>query len=225
MLAKNSLDTLQLDYYSACTCTYIGDEMKRIVVGMTGATGAIYGVRLLQKLAELDVEVHLVLSKWAKVTLHEETQYDLRYVQGLAARVYSDADQAAPISSGSFRHDGVAIVPCSMKTLAGIRVGYAENLIMRAADVALKERRRLVLMVRETPLSTIHLDNMLAVAHAGAVIFPATPAFYNRPETLDDIVNHSVERLLDMFDIDVPSLKRWQGLAGRIAAPSAGVKS
>jgi flavin prenyltransferase len=199
--------------------------MKRLVVCMTGATGAIYGVRLLERLANLNVETHLVLSKWAKVTLTEETPYDLRYVQGLAASIYSDRDQAAPISSGSFRRDGVAIVPCSMKTLAGIRSGYADNLIGRAADVALKERRRLVLMVRETPLSTIHLENMLAVAQAGAVIFPATPAFYHRPHTLDDIINQSVGRLLDMFDIEEPTLKRWHGLAGHRHATPSGVEA
>jgi polyprenyl P-hydroxybenzoate/phenylacrylic acid decarboxylase-like protein len=162
-----------------------------------------------------------VLSKWAKVTLHEETPYDLDYVHGLATRVFSDRDQAAPISSGSFRHDGVAIVPCSMKTLAGIRAGYADNLILRAADVALKEGRRLVLMVRETPLSVIHLDNMLAVARAGAVIFPAMPAFYHRPNTLDDVVNQSVGRLLDLFDHEMPGLPRWDGLAGSDGHPSS----
>lgn len=166
--------------------------MKRIVVCMTGATGSIYGVRLLERLALHGVESHVVLSKWAKVTLKEGTPYDLTYIKGLASCIYSYADQAARISSGSFRHDGVAVVPCSMKTLAGIRAGFAENLVVRAADVALKERKKLVLMVRKTPLSVIHLENMLPVAHAGATIFPAMPAFYNRPETLDDIVNQSI---------------------------------
>lgn len=188
--------------------------MSRIVVCMTGATGAVYGVRLLEFLARMGVESHLVLSKWAKVTLHEETPYDLDYVRKLATRVYSDSDQAAPISSGSFRHDGVVIAPCSMKTLAGIRIGYADNLIVRAADVALKEQRRLVLMVRETPLNAIHLENMLFVARAGATIFPATPAFYHRPESVDDIVNQSVGRLLDLFGLDAPRLTRWDGLVG-----------
>ncbi|GAB2458349.1 non-oxidative hydroxyarylic acid decarboxylases subunit B [Comamonas humi] len=191
--------------------------MKKLVVCMTGATGAVYGVRLLERLAALNVESHLVMSKWAKVTLKEETSYSLHDVQGLATKVYSDADQSACISSGSFQHDGVAIVPCSMKTLAGIRVGYGENLIARAADVALKEQRKLVLMVRETPLNVIHLDNMLAVAKAGAVIFPAVPAFYHRPRSLDDVIDQSVGRLLDMFGIDDPGLKRWQGLAGSAA--------
>lgn len=190
--------------------------MTRIVVCMTGATGAIYGVRLLERLTALKVETHLVMSKWAKITLRQETAYSLRDVEQLAFRVYSDADQAAAISSGSFRYDGVIIAPCSMKTLAGIRGGYAENLIARTADVALKERRRLVLMVRETPLNVIHLENMLAVAQAGAVIFPAMPAFYHKPSTLDDVVNQSVGRLLDMFDLNDPSLPRWEGLGSRL---------
>jgi len=144
--------------------------MKRIVVCITGATGVIYGIRLLEKLTELNIETHLVMSKWAKVTLQQETDYSLKDLEKIATYIYSDADQSAPIASGSFRYDGVVIAPCSMKTLAGIRMGYAENLIMRTADVALKERRRLVLMVRETPLSVIHLENMLGVAKAGAII-------------------------------------------------------
>ncbi|MFL9989497.1 UbiX family flavin prenyltransferase [Paraburkholderia sediminicola] len=198
--------------------------MVRIVVCMTGATGAIYGVRLLELLAEMGVERHLVLSKWAQVTLLEETPHDLDYVRRLATRVYSDADQAAPISSGSFRHDGVVIAPCSMKTLAGIRIGYADNLIIRAADVALKEQRRLVLMVRETPLNAIHLENMLFAARAGAIIFPAMPAFYHRPQSVDDIVNQSVGRLLDLFGLDAPRLPRWRGLAGDSDIPETGEK-
>lgn len=189
--------------------------VKRIVLCMTGATGVVYGVRLLEKLAEVGAEAHLVLSKWARVTLREETSHSLAYVKGLAHQVYSDADQSAPIASGSFRHDGMIIAPCSMKTLAGIRTGYADNLIARAADVALKERRRLVLMVRESPLSTIHLENMLAVAQAGGMIFPAAPAFYHRPNTLDEVIDYSVGRMLDLFDIEVPALKRWTGLADK----------
>lgn len=196
------------------THIYLGGAMKRIVVCMTGATGSTYGVQLLERLALLGVETHVVLSQWAKVTLKEETQFDLSYIKRRANHFYSDGDQAARISSGSFRHDGVAVVPCTMKTLAGIRAGSAENMIVRAAGVALKERKKLVLMVGETPLSVIHLENMLAVARAGAKIFPAMPTFYIRPETLDDIVNQSVGRLLDMFDVDDPDLKRWDGLAG-----------
>lgn len=186
--------------------------MSKLVVCITGATGAIYGIRLLEMLAEINVESHLVLSRWAKVTIREETDFSVEYVKNLAARVYSDADQAAPVSSGSFKHDGVIIAPCSMKTLAGIRAGYADNLIIRSADVALKERRKLILMVRETPLNVIHLENMLAVARAGGQMFPAMPAFYNRPESLDDVINHSVGRLLDLVGLDVPRLPRWHGL-------------
>jgi polyprenyl P-hydroxybenzoate/phenylacrylic acid decarboxylase-like protein len=186
--------------------------MKRIVICITGATGVVYGIRLLEKLAELNIETHLVMSKWAKVTIKQETDYSLKDLQKLATYIYSDADQSAPIASGSYRYDGVVIAPCSMKTLAGISSGYAENLITRTADVALKERRKLVLMVRETPLSIIHLENMLTVAKAGAIIFPAMPAFYHQPYTLDDVINQGVGRILDMFDIDDPSLKRWEGL-------------
>lgn len=186
--------------------------MSKLVVCITGATGAIYGIRLLEMLAELNVESHLVLSRWAKVTIREETDYTVDYVKKLAAKVYSDADQSAPVSSGSFKHDGVIIAPCSMKTLAGIRAGYADNLIVRSADVALKERRKLILMVRETPLNLIHLENMLAVARAGGLMFPATPAFYHRPENLDDVINHSVGRLLDLVGLDAPRLPRWNGL-------------
>lgn len=190
----------------------VNTVMSKLVVCITGATGAIYGVRLLEMLAEINVESHLVLSRWAKVTIREETDFSVEYVKNLAARVYSDADQAAPVSSGSFKHDGVIIAPCSMKTLAGIRAGYADNLIVRSADVALKERRKLILMVRETPLNVIHLENMLAVARAGGQMFPATPAFYHRPESLDDVINHSVGRLLDLVGLDVPRLPRWHGL-------------
>lgn len=186
--------------------------MSKLVVCITGATGAIYGIRLLEMLAELNVESHLVLSRWAKVTIREETDYTVDDVKKLAEKVYSDADQSAPVSSGSFKHDGVIIAPCSMKTLAGIRAGYADNLIVRSADVALKERRKLILMVRETPLNLIHLENMLAVARAGGLMFPATPAFYHRPENLDDVINHSVGRLLDLVGLDAPRLPRWNGL-------------
>ncbi|MEI1707667.1 UbiX family flavin prenyltransferase [Acinetobacter baumannii] len=199
--------------------------MKRIVVCITGATGVIYGIRLLEKLAELNIETHLVISKWAKVTLKQETNYSLKDLEKIATYIYSDADQSAPISSGSFRYDGVVIAPCSMKTLAGIRMGFAENLIIRTADVALKERRRLVLMVRETPLSVIHLENMLGVAKAGAIIFPAMPAFYHQPYTLDDVINQGVGRILDMFDIDDPSLKRWEGLENKQMIKHKEIKS
>jgi flavin prenyltransferase len=157
-------------------------RMRRIVVGMTGATGAALGIGLLLRLQECpDVETHLVLSRWARATIHLETELSARDVEGLADVRYSWDDQAAAISSGSFRVEGMVIAPCSMKTLAGIRTGYADGLIARAADVTLKEHRRLVLVPRETPLSQIHLDNMLALARLGASIVPPMPAFYNHP--------------------------------------------
>lgn len=183
----------------------------RLVVGMTGATGAILGVRFLQALHEQGVETHLIVSKWARATLQMETDYKVDQILALASKVYSERDQAAAISSGSFRTDGMAVVPCSMKTLAAIRMGYADELVARAADVTLKERRRLVLVPREAPLNAIHLDNMLALAHAGAQMLPPMPAFYNRPESVDDIVNHIVSRLLDQFGLDNTLTRRWNG--------------
>ncbi|HHD7473732.1 TPA: UbiX family flavin prenyltransferase [Klebsiella oxytoca] len=189
--------------------------MPKLVVCISGTTGAIYGIRILEMLAELNVESHLVQSRWAKVTIREETHYTVEDVKKLASRIYSDSDQSAPVSSGSFKHYGVIIAPCSMKTLAGIRSGYADNLIARSADVALKEHRKLILMVRKTPLNLIHLENMLAVARAGGTMFPATPAFYHRPESLDDVINHSVGCLLDLVGLDDPYLPRWQGLNNR----------
>ena len=187
--------------------------MKRIVVGMTGATGAVLGVELLRRLQGCaDVETHLVVSRWARATIHLETELSARDVESLADVVYSWDEQTAAISSGSFRVDGMVIAPCSMKTLAAIRMGYADGLIARAADVTLKERRRLVLVARETPLSQIHLENMLALARMGARIVPPMPAFYNHPASVGDIVDHIVARILDQFDIESPSAKRWTGL-------------
>ena len=193
--------------------------MRRIIVGMTGATGAVLGVELLRQLQQCpDVETHLVLSRWARATIHLETQLSARDVEGLADVVYPWDDQAAAISSGSFRVEGMIIVPCSMKTLAGIRTGYADGLIARAADVTLKERRRLVLVPRETPLSEIHLDNMLTLARMGAIVMPPMPAFYNHPASIGDIVDHLVTRILDQFDIDTPDAKRWNGVSPHKAA-------
>ncbi|HZC91416.1 MAG TPA: non-oxidative hydroxyarylic acid decarboxylases subunit B [Mycobacterium sp.] len=187
--------------------------MRRFIVGMTGATGAVLGVELLRQLQQCpDVETHLVLSRWARATIHLETESSAGDVESLADVVYSWDDQAAPISSGSYRVDGMVIAPCSMKTLAAIRTGYADGLIARAADVTLKERRRLVLVPRETPLSQIHLENMLALARMGAGIVPPMPAFYNRPASVGDIVDHIVARILDQFDIESPAAKRWNGV-------------
>ncbi|GLF97036.1 UbiX family flavin prenyltransferase [Streptomyces yaizuensis] len=183
--------------------------MRRLVVAMTGATGAVLGVRLLTELrGNPGVETHLVLSRWARATVELETGVSPREVAGLADVVYSPDDQGAAISSGSFLTDGMVVLPCSMKTLAGIRSGYAEGLIARAADVTLKERRRLVLVPRETPLSEIHLENMLAMARMGASIVPPMPAFYNLPESVDDIVGHIVTRVLDQFGIDTEGARR-----------------
>jgi 4-hydroxy-3-polyprenylbenzoate decarboxylase len=186
----------------------------RLIIGMTGATGAPLGVRLLEVLRDLDkVETHLVLSRWARATIELETPYTAREVTKLADVAYGAADQAAAISSGSFRTDGMIVVPCSMKTLAGIRAGYAEGLVGRAADVVLKERRKLVLVPRETPLSEIHLENMLALSRMGAVMVPPMPAFYNHPTGLDDIVDHIVARVLDQFGLPAPRAHRWAGIA------------
>lgn len=181
----------------------------KIVVGISGATGPIYGIRLLEVLKELGVETHLVMSAWAEKTIAIETSYSIQQVKELASHVYPPTNQAAIISSGSFRTDGMAIVPCSMKTLAAVSHGYSDNLVARAADVILKERRRLVMVPRETPLSEIHLENMLRLTRMGAVMLPPMPAFYNKPESVDDIVNHTVARILDQFGIDNGVSKRW----------------
>lgn len=200
---------------------------KRIIVAMTGASGAPLGVHLLQTLRDIPgVETHLIVSRWARATIELETPHSVKDVQSWADVVHSDGDQAATISSGSFRTDGMIITPCSMKTLAGIRTGYADGLIGRAADVIMKERRPLILVTRETPLSEIHLDNMLALSRMGAVIMPPMPAFYNVPHTLDDVVSHITSRTLDQLDIDTSYTQRWSGIrAHRQAQPVAGIDS
>ncbi|WP_067935659.1 UbiX family flavin prenyltransferase [Alicyclobacillus kakegawensis] len=182
----------------------------RIIVGITGASGAILGIRTLEVLRALHIESYLILSKWAEATIHQETDWSLSDVKQLATHVYSAADQAAAVSSGSFPVDGMIVVPCSMKTLASIRMGLADNLIMRAADVTIKESRKLVLVPRETPVSAIHLENMLRLAEIGVSIVPPMPAFYNRPTSVDDIVNHIVARALDQFGIESNLIKRWK---------------
>ncbi|CAL9370701.1 putative UbiX-like flavin prenyltransferase [Streptomyces sp. enrichment culture] len=184
----------------------------RLIVGMTGATGAVFGIRLLQELREQpDVETHLVLSRWAKATIAMETGWTSRDVAALADVTHGADDQAASISSGSFRTDGMVILPCSAKTLAAIRAGYGSDLVARAADVVVKEGRRLVLGVRETPLSTIHLENMLAMSRMGATILPPMPAFYNKPQSIDDLVDHVVARVMDQFGLDSGRAVRWEG--------------
>ncbi|EMH4163629.1 UbiX family flavin prenyltransferase [Pluralibacter gergoviae] len=185
----------------------------RLIVAMTGATGAPLGVALLQALREIDgVETHLVMSKWAKTTVELETPYTAREVAALADVCHSPADQGATISSGSFHTDGMIVIPCSMKTLAGIRAGYADGLIGRAADVVLKEGRKLVLVPREMPLSTVHLENMLALSRMGVVMVPPMPAWYNHPKTVDDINQHIITRVMDQFGLQNPRARRWQGL-------------
>jgi 4-hydroxy-3-polyprenylbenzoate decarboxylase len=194
--------------------TTVGNAPRRLIVGITGATGTIFGVRLLQMLQETDVETHLVMSRWAARTLVHETSYQVEQVEAMATRVYPLADQSAPMSSGSFLTLGMVVVPCSMRTLAAIAHGLGDNLIHRAADVVLKERRRLVLAVREAPFSDIHLENMLKLSRMGVVICPPVPAFYNKPQSLDDVVTYSVARLLDQLDIHVDVGNRWSGMRG-----------
>ncbi|BAJ26885.1 MULTISPECIES: UbiX family flavin prenyltransferase [Kitasatospora] len=191
----------------------------RLIVGMTGATGAVLGVRLLERLAaNPEVETHLVLSRWARATVELETGRTVRELSALAEVVHGPDDQGAAISSGSFRTDGMVVVPCSMKTLAGIRAGWAEGLVGRAADVVLKERRPLVLVPRETPLSEIHLENMLALARMGVRIVPPMPAFYHRPSTVEELVDHLVARILDQLDLPDPGARRWSGMRAARAA-------
>ncbi|MCG0457371.1 UbiX family flavin prenyltransferase [Enterobacter cloacae complex sp. ECC445] len=188
--------------------------MKRLIVGLSGASGAIYGVRLLQILRNVaDVETHLVMSQAARQTLSLETDLSLRDVQALADVVHDARDIAASISSGSFKTAGMVILPCSIKTLSGIVNSYTDTLVTRAADVVLKERRPLVLCVRETPLHLGHLRLMTQAAELGAVIMPPVPAFYHRPASLDDVINQTVNRVLDQFDIELPEdlFTRWQG--------------
>ncbi|WP_305783693.1 UbiX family flavin prenyltransferase [Symbioplanes lichenis] len=185
----------------------------RLIVAMTGATGAALGVRLLQRLREIGtVETHLVLSRWSRPTLELETPYTVAEVRALADVSYGPGDQAAAISSGSFRTAGMVVIPCSMKTLAAIRAGYAEDLVTRAADVVIKERRRLVLVTRETPLSPIHLENMLGLARIGVTIMPPVPAYYARPHDLDDVADNFAGRVLDQFGLDSGGVHRWGGL-------------
>src|SRR5258705_1803603 len=184
----------------------------RLVLGITGATGTICGVRLLQMLHGSGVETHLVMSKWAARTLTHETEHTVKEVQALATHNYRLGDQGAAISSGSFITLGMVIAPCSMRTLAAIAHGLGDNLIHRAADVILKERRKLVLVVRESPFNEIHLENMLKLARMGVVILPPVPAFYNNPQNLDDMVNHITMRVIDQFDIHLDVMNRWDGV-------------
>lgn len=186
---------------------------KRLIIAITGATGVIYGIRLLQVLRNIaDVETHLLISEAGVLNLHQELDMKRKDVEALADVVHNVRDVGAAIASGSFQSDGMIIAPCSMKTLAAVAHGFSDNLISRAADVVLKERRRLVLMVRETPFNLAHLRNMTAVTEMGGIIFPPLPGFYHRPASIAEMVDHTVGRVLDLFDIQHNLTPRWNGL-------------
>src|SRR3982074_264378 len=184
---------------------------QRLIVGIAGASGVIYGVRILELLRDKGIETHLVMSKSAELTLAYETDYKPKDIRALATVNHPNADIGATISSGSFRTMGMVVAPCSIKTMSEIATGVTSTLMSRAADVVLKERRRLVLALRETPLHGGHLRTMTQLADMGAIIAPIMPAFYNRPKTVDDLINHTVGRLLDLLGIDTSVVKRWQG--------------
>jgi 4-hydroxy-3-polyprenylbenzoate decarboxylase len=191
----------------------VSDRPRRLVIAITGATGAVYGVRLLQHLQAMPgVETHAIVSDAAVLTLQQETGMTRRAVEALADVVHKSRDVGASIARGSFQSDGMIVAPCSMKTLAAVALGLSDNLIARAADVVLKERRRLVLMVRETPFNLAHLRNMTAVTEMGGIIFPPLPSFYHQPQSIDEMVDHTVARVIDLFGIDHTLAPRWQGL-------------
>src|SRR5258706_2068958 len=184
-------------------------DPSRLVIGISGASGVVYGIRLLQALKNFPVESHLVMTRTAEVTLAHESKLKVADVRRLADATYRVDDLAAAISSGSFRTMGMIVAPCSMRSLGEIAHGISSTLLTRAADVVLKERRRLVLVTRETPLHTIHLRNLVTVSELGAIVAPPIPAFYNKPKTLDDVIDHTVGRILDLFDLDTGKVKRW----------------
>ena len=190
----------------------MGEPARRIIVAITGATGTIYGVRALQMLAKANVETYLIISKWGARTLIHETSYTVEQVQEMATYTCAQNDQGAKISSGSFQTSGMIVAPCSVRTLGAIANGVSDNLIHRAADVVLKEQRKLVLMVREAPFNAVHLENMLKLARMGVVISPPVPAFYNRPETVAEIVDQTVMRALDQLGIHLDEAPRWDGV-------------
>jgi flavin prenyltransferase len=186
------------------------EKKLKIVVGITGSSGVIYGIKLLYFLNKFETETHVVLSKWAEKNIEIETDESIEKIKKLATFEYKENDMAASISSGSFKTDGMIIIPCSMKTLASISNGYDDNLISRAASVTIKENRKLVIVPRETPLSQIHLSNMLKLAKIGVIILPAMPGFYHRPKTVDDLILHIVGKTLDQFNINNEVYKRWK---------------
>jgi len=181
----------------------------KLVVGITGSTGVIYGIRLLEVLKEKNIETHLILTEWAQKCIAMETDYKLDQVKSLATTVSDETNMAASVSSGTHKIDGMLVIPCSMKTLSSIANGYDETLVARAAGVTLKESRKLVLVTRETPLTAINLENMLKLARLGVVILPPVPGFYTKPKTIEEVVSHTVGKCLDQFDIDHDLYKRW----------------
>ncbi|MCI5049729.1 MAG: UbiX family flavin prenyltransferase [Rickettsiales bacterium] len=191
----------------------MNQNVTRLIIGITGASGAIYGIRMLQALQDSPIETHLVVSKSAHLTIAQETELSLDDVKALADVTYPVSDIAACISSGSYQTLGMVIAPCSMRTMGEIASSTTSTLLTRAADVCLKDRRKLVLMTRETPLHAIHLEQMHKLSLAGAIIAPPVPAFYTKPESIDDIIDHTVGRVLDLFDIDHTLVKRWDGLS------------
>ncbi|MFP6712407.1 MAG: UbiX family flavin prenyltransferase [Rhodospirillales bacterium] len=185
--------------------------MKKLIIGITGSTGSILGIRLLEILSGSDIETHLIISKWGHQTLEHETSYTYDQVLAMADVSYGSGDMGAAVSSGSFRTEGMVIIPCSMASLAAVASGQGSHLVHRAADVILKERRKLVLVARELPLNNIHLENMLKLSQMGVSIVPPMMAFYNHPESIEDMVDHVVMRVLDQFDITVDTVPRWEG--------------
>jgi len=185
--------------------------MTRLIIGVTGASGAIYGTRLLEVLKRANVETHLVITKNAEMTIQLETEVPLERVRSLATKTYDINDLTAAIASGSFKTDGMVILPCSMKTLSGIANGFSENLLLRAADVVIKEKRYLILSPREAPLSVIHLENMLKLARMGVIVLPPMPAFYTKPKTIDEIVDQTLGKILDLLNIEHQLYRRWLG--------------
>jgi 4-hydroxy-3-polyprenylbenzoate decarboxylase len=181
----------------------------KLIIGITGSTGAIYGIRMLEVLKKLNVETHLIMSEWAEKCISMETEYTIDYVKSLATNTSNEKNMASSVSSGTHRVDGMIIAPCSMKTLSAIANGYDNTLIARAAGVTIKESRKLILMARETPLSAIHLENMLKLSRLGVVILPPVTEFYTKPKSIDDIVNHGVGKCLDQFNIEHDLYHRW----------------
>lgn len=187
--------------------------MKRIIIGISGASGVIYGIRMLEILKDIpDIETHLVITSGAKLNISLETDFEIKDIKGLANVVHNNRNLAASIASGSFQTEAMIVIPCSMRTLSGIATSYASNLIVRAADVVLKEKRKLIVVPRETPLHTGHCELLHKVSLMGAYIVPPNPAFYNHPESIDDIINHTVGRILDLIELDPEIVQRWQGV-------------